>query len=309
MQALRLLFLAVGAGAVRIRQHKGEVATSVDSSEKGVLKNLYTFGAPKTAEHGLEDPLSADGCFSGLRIVNKVRKLIHQVDIVPALLVLTRWRHTKVDAAFLYQDESAENRTCGWSGNTVEWVFNFDLHKLDMYVERTARDLPELANMVNVALKISYIDNVGEAAAFIRERGFGLVGSGLCTEFQEVSHLIQDPNTLDCWLTFEGSDNLMDWMYNLLAVKAPFCGLSQRVHKGFAQATNAMVMHPSFQANVRPKLGHCRSVEVLGHSLGGSLATLFNACAHNHVEPGAPGYDEYKYYGFKKLETKRMEYL
>jgi len=244
-----------------------------------------------------------------LRLVNKEETwLLHKVDIVPPLLKATVYHHTKAAIGFLYNGDRLTSRSCGWRGYTLETV-STDLHQMPMYIDRTAEKYPHLRDMARVALASSYDTNEKRVADFVRARGYGLVASAVCTKFDEVSHLIQNPRTLDCWLTFEGSDNTNDWLENLKLFRADFCGLEQGVHTGFKNSAMAMVKETSFQTDVRPKLGHCRSVEVLGHSLGGSIASLFSACAHSRVQPGQKGHDEFQLYNFNKKETKLMDFL
>jgi len=250
-----------------------------------------------------------------LRLVTKeATPLAHQVDIVPPLLkIVWGYAHTKADVGFLYGDH-LDTKSCGWVGNSLETP-SLSLHATELYVERTAERYPHLRDMAKVALASSNVENEKIVADFVRAQGYGLVASAVCYNCRttvsedEVSHLIQNPRTLDCWLTFEGSDNTNDWINNLKIFKTPFCGLEQRVHTGFKKSTMSMVEEPNFQEKVRPKLGHCKSVEVLGHSLGGSIAGLFTACAHSKVQPGQRGYDEFEKIYFEKKETKLMPFL
>jgi len=273
------------------------------------VKNLYTFGAPGVAGPALADPLSADGCFPGLRLVNKQSTWgVDKVDIAPTLLKPTVYAHTRADIGWLYQDDTNTSQECGWWGLTPETV-SIELHAIATYVTRTVEKYPHLGDMAQVALASSYNSNETQVAEYVRSKGYGLVASAVCTEKDEVAHLIQNPETLDCWLTFEGSDSTNDWLNNLKLFRREFCGLPQEVHTGFRNSTMAMVLAPSFQQQLRPKLGHCNNVEVLGHSLGGAIAALFAACAHSQVQPGQEGYFEFQQISFEKKETKLMEFL
>jgi len=244
-----------------------------------------------------------------LRLVTKESTwALDRVDIVPPLLKLSKYAHTKANIGFLYNGSVLDERPCGWVGNQVA-LPNLTLHALALYVNRTAELYPDLNDMATVALASSQNANVTQVAEFVRDKGYGLVASALCETYDEVAHLIQNPETLDCWLTFEGSDNLNDWVQNLKVLRTDFCGLEQWVHTGFKNSTMAMVLEPSFQNDVRPKLGHCRDVEVLGHSLGGSIAGLFTACAHSNVQPGQQGYDAYNQIAFDKKNTMLMDFL
>lgn len=259
---------------------------------------------------GLADPLSSDGCFPGLRLVNKDKGWLGtiSVDIVAPLLKPTVYEHTRADIGFLFNGDRLDERSCGWKGMSPETP-SIALHKIETYVERTASKYPGLADMARVALASSYDTDERKIAEFTAARGYGLVASAVCRVQDEVAHLIQNPNTLDCWLTFEGSDNTNDWMNNLKLFRTPFCGLEQQVHTGFRNCTMAMVLEPEFQTKIRPYLGHCRSIDVLGHSLGGSIAGLFSACAHSQVQPGQTGYNEFEKIKFEKKQPKRLQYV
>lgn len=302
-----LSLLLVGVGALRHSHRDGGASASNGTSRsRGVVRDLYTFGAPKPSKSQLTNPLAEDGCFQGRRIVNKDKALVWAVDLVPTLPV-GGFGHTKLDPFFLFQDATSEQKKCGWSGNSIERG-NLGLHGKDEYIRRSV-NVPGLKDVASVALAISYEDDVEVAADFVRAAGFGLAASAVDTVEKEVSHLIQDPESLNCWLTFEGSDNPKDWMNNLNTATTRFCGLGQQVHAGFKKSTMHMVGLPEFQTKVRPILGNCRNVDVVGHSLGGSIGALFTACAHSTVKSGETGYTEYEKFFFEKLEPVRLPYL
>merc|ERR1719221_2591010 len=86
------------------------------------------------ARPGLSDPLSDDGCFPGLRLVNKnTGWLMHSVDIVPPLLKPSNYERTRAEIGFLYNGNRLDRKGCGWWGMYPETV-SFSLHALDMYV-------------------------------------------------------------------------------------------------------------------------------------------------------------------------------
>lgn len=208
-----------------------------------------------------------------------------------------------MDVEFL-DDQGKESQPCGWTGNARERV-DMSLHDKDLYVERTVARLPAMRSAAEVGLAVSYEHRLGEAARFVEGFGFRLVGSALVGD--EASHLIQNPRTGDCLITFEGSDEINDWLQNVQIFQGHFCGLSQRVHNGFKRATNFMVRTSQFNEGVRAKLGHCRKVDAVGHSRGGAIAALFTACAHNTVQQGGTGYKEWEHYWWTKKATKIMD--
>lgn len=85
---------------------------------------------------------------------------------------------------------------------------------------------------------------------------------------------------LHCTMSFAGTDDSGDWLTNLRATTAEFCGF-QGVHKGFAKRMRSLWTGSratelfSFLADPE----ECADVTFVGHSLGGALASLAAACA------------------------------
>jgi hypothetical protein len=303
MRCATILLLVVGVGALRKKQSQN--GTNSDMFPRGIVSQLYTYGAPKVSAPALSNPNADDGCFPGFRIVNKRKALIYDTDVVPALMKTLPYEHPRIDPIFLFQDGTNDEKECGWRGRTIEQP-NVAIHDMLLYIERASL-VRELEDASVVALAVSYESDLEAAASWVRERGYGLVGSAL-DETDEVSHLIQNPRTLDCFLTFEGSDEFGDWVEDIQIRREPFCGLEQPVHRGFKKATTEIVSHETFKQNVRPFLGHCRKVTALGHSLGGAIGYLFTACTHNMVNPGEEGYEEFQHFWFQKKDTLKLDY-
>merc|ERR1712085_338 len=122
------------------------------------------------------------------------------------------------------------------------------------------------------------------------------------------SLLFQHPQTLECVLTFQGSssnlESYQDWLDNFNVRKVDLCGLDLQVHRGFRDAMQRMVNASSWQSSIRPHLGKCRKVNVVGHSLGGAQATLFYACASR-----APaGHPDWELMSFTPQTPERLHY-
>jgi len=300
MARLAALLLAVqGCNAARKERADAELSLSTKEldaarSGRGYVSNLLTYGAPMISAPALTDPRSEDGCFPGYRYIARTRNRlsIWNVDIVPPLLRFTRYAHPRMDIFFMQQNNENTPQDCGWVGNTVETP-NIGLHDHDLYVARASAAGDQFATAASVALAVSYTFDPTEASNFVAGLGYRLVGTALRGE--EASHLIQHPGTLACFITFEGSTEFDDWVHNAQIARTDFCGLEEGIHTGFARATMRMVTTEVFQNNVRPRLSRCSSVEAVGHSLGGAIASLFTACAHNTVSPGGDGFDEYNY--------------
>merc|ERR1719215_227221 len=97
----------------------------------------------------------------------------------------------------------------------------------------------------------------------------------------QVSYLVQDPETLDCMHTFQSTKSAEDWVADGQTQPSPFCGLPSAVHMGFRDHLRLMFRSDEYQFGIRERLPLCRNVYVIGHSLGGAMAELFSACVNN----------------------------
>jgi len=306
--AALLCLWALGANALR-RSTNSTKKTSISSTNEtsisslGRVANLLTYGQPMVAAPALSDPASSDGCFSGFRYVNREVRLVYRVDIVPPLLKTSPYAHNKINISFLDQNNGSELRECGWVGWTVERP-SVSLHDMQEYRDRAVMQGGPFVDAAKVALGVSYTFDTEEAAEFVAMQGYRLVGTAVVND--EASHLIQNPSTLACFITFEGTTGWADWTLNIQILRSDFCGLGQQVHNGFREATLRIVDTDEFQQHVRPKLGKCSKVEAVGHSLGGAIASLFTACAHNSVKAGEPGFDDYLKFYWNKQSNQLM---
>lgn len=330
-----ILLAATSVSALRQRRSRAlvsyayksnfmENASSSSEGEGTGVGSLYTYGSPMVAEEpGLSNPARADGCFPGFRIVNQREGVtIDDIDLVAWLLRGTRYRHTKMATLKLFENrlgqrKPSETFPCGWEqgGGLIP---SLPEHFIWVY-SRRGRDTPNnevpgLSVLTSVGYDISYNTRVEQVAEEVRSKGWGLVNSAV-TGFgwlivgQQVSHLVQEPTTLRCLLTFEGSDSLVDFIQDVRVVRKPFCGLAQNVHSGFISVIKGMVGSSDFQTKIRPQLQYCNKVDVLGHSLGGASASLFAACSSNPLAPGSPGYDEYEMFSWTPATPRRLDYL
>jgi len=241
---------------------------------------LYTFGAPKVSFKAW--PRS--GCFTGYRAVNFDG---NSKDLVPWLMVT--YSHPSVKSLQLWPDRS-EEKECGWQPSGL-WATSVALHDKDLYADRVIKFAsqmpPEIAdvglrNSYNADLRQSDVKRGWKLVTSATVNGFSIFGNTFADQ-REVSHLYQHPDTLECMLSFEGTDRGVEWTDNLSVRWAFFCGFGF-MHKGFKSALLKMADSEAFQTNIRPKLGLCKKISVVGHSLGGAMATFWAGCviSENH---------------------------
>lgn len=254
------------------------------------MNYLYTFGCPKVSAPAMTNLARSDGCFPGYRVVNiKDEWISDDVDIVPSLMVTLAYTHTKMTALFFDQKGSVDTRECGESELSIQFG-SASLHMGDVYIERASKYSDNrLVAATAVGMTTSYLDDVSEIRTIARSAGWRLVGTA--NEGEDVSHLFQHPSTLECQVTFEGSDTWEDWVTDAAIIRVSFCGLSQGIHTGFRNEVRRITGASSWQTNVRSKFSSCASVWAVGHSLGGAQATLLAACANNG-KSGDKDYDQ-----------------
>lgn len=250
---------------------------------EGDISHVYTFGAP----HPSNPMLTAKngGCFDGYRIVNAGKW--RQEDTVPLLLVTSTYNHPKVKTIVLTDKEVKYNWECG--KNPPRGVVpRVKLHKNALYQSNVAKlgdSFSRTKEAADVGLKNSYNGNLNEVQANVQASHWELVGTA--TAGEDISHLMQEPNSKRCILTFEGTDSFEDFKTDANILSTSFCGLpGMEVHTGFKRELMNMVESEQFQSGIREKLGKCSSVDAVGHSLGGAVAALFAACvSHQIVSP------------------------
>jgi len=263
---------------------------------------MFTFGAPHPSNPKLTT--KSGGCFNGYRVIAwRDDPLVDNEDVVPTLLVASSYNHPNVRTLAVVNEGNGVFTT--WScGKNPFRITNprASLHDKGGYMRNM--DLLESSywrakEASAVGLLNSYEGNLATVRSNVGAEGWNLVGTS--TSGEDVSHLIQDPGSLRCILTFEGSDSWGDWATDAKAIRVSFCGLPMSVHRGFKSELLTMVESSSWQSNVRSKLGKCSSVDVVGHSLGGATATLFAACVDFQN-----GSDEYKKMSWSVESPRRM---
>jgi len=220
------------------------------------------------------------GCFDGYRIISWDNDLgLDDEDLVPTLLVPSKYDHPNVQAMIVEDGGGLEGTwSCGKNPFRVTRP-SLPLHFVWVYeasMQRVGNKYWRAKEASAVGLKNSYESNEGKVRKNVEKEGWNLVATAKVD--QDLSHLMQDPVSLRCILTFEGSDTPSDFVTDAALKRVEFCGLPMSVHLGFRNELRRIVGGYQFQNRIRPKLGKCSSVDAVGHSLGGAVASLFAAC-------------------------------
>jgi len=312
--------------------------------EPGIVDFTYTFGAPGPASPGLENTRGSSRCFPGLRTwqteggtgwVTRSKWL----DIVPFITNKIFYWHAWMEGEDITVDRLDEKNMyeCNGDHTTVPWSMypSVGLHDAEKYVETAASKLcPLWTNLTIFAGRKSYILNPYVVMYDVIQygwRGVGYAthdGTGSVAAGPQISHLIQNPGTLECVVTFQGTANFNDWVSNVAIAPVPFCGLTYEdetcgrigtcvvrkkrgsfAHWGFADRLRKITRTNEWETNIHSNLPFCSKLYVAGHSAGGAMAELFTACVANTLHPGEFGYeDDYKYMGFVKAKPQKLKY-
>jgi len=264
----------------------------------GEVSKLYTFGAPSVAKTPLQNGMAGNGKFDGLRITTVDRKrfllmgFMEKFDPVVFVWNLKGFRHPKMDVLVIRDFDRANpvHRVhCDDPQGSCENLINFPkadspswwmhLHLQPKYEALlTEQTIWPMATSESVlALKIyDGKSAVQDAARRFGNRLVDFHGFGA----KDYVALVQDESTLDCTLVFCGTNELDDVLNDMNMRTTSYCGF-ETVHVGFVKEMTMILVDSYWETNFKAKLPSCNIVRATGHSLGGSLATLFTACANN----------------------------
>jgi len=275
----------------------------------GSVHGLFPLGSPGPSNPPLEN-LRGGPCFPGYRAWTVENGLFvsKRVDLATTITGPLGFRHPEIAGLELnWKNGRINTIPCNPPESEVpnlpRGVPTIIHNWARFYIPGASNVSDLLYNVSQVGIPASFMLNRTEAAAHAASFGWSLIGSatdpgGRIYVGEQVSQLIELPQTGACILTFQGSSSTQDWTANAAAVTVDFCGFSG-VHMGFRDALMQIVWNDEWQQDIRPKLSSCSEVFVTGHSLGGAQAELFAACAQAAPQPGQPGYDDhYEYIGW-----------
>lgn len=288
-----------------------QVATGMrirHSARPGKVDELYTLGAPGPFKRTPRN-LSID-CFPGVRLINVYGRREwwkpSTMDMVPAATSTVGLRHFKMDigkADQRYKNYS-QVRCSDKTGRDPQGLGTVPLHMPAKYEEAKPFLPPRLSVMTTFA-RMAYRNDKLDVDGNLIRYGYRVVGTAESqTDWKQVCHLTQNTNTLGCTLTFHGTDGVNDWIANFKARFVSFCSLDTSVHKGFRDQLRRMVQNPEYQARIRPWLPYCKTLAVVGHSMGGAVGELLAACLAN--APGSSDPD-YAVLGYNKATPRLIE--
>lgn len=274
-----------------------QTKTKRQAGSPGKVDALFTLGAPgpfaKTPGN-----LSID-CFPGVRLINTYdRKEIFApstVDMVPSATARLGLRHFRMDIGRVdhrykkYSLVPCSDKTRD-AGKDLGGIGRVPLHMPAKYEEAKPFLPPRLSTMTTFA-RMAYNADKLTGNRNLAPYGYRVVGTATSeTDWKQVSHLTQNRKTLGCTLTFHGTEGTADWIANFQIRFVNFCSLDTKVHNGFSKQLLRMVNNPEFQANIKPKLPYCKTLTVVGHSMGGAVGELLAACLANAPGPSDPDY-------------------
>lgn len=249
------------------------------SDNIGNVSGVYTFGAPSTAKTPLADDNRADGCFPGYRTFSGdggVR------DPVSWLANQGGFKHARMKAMTLHSGEPpwllpCSEATSAFPPYDFPNIHQLALHFTEGYLQKVRDNLAHVPSHLDVfasLMRTVYVDHAGakELAEGVGYRFVAEAANG-----DDLTRLYQNPQTLDCIISFRGSDNAGDWINNAGLGSRDFCNFVD-VHSGFVQKFTNTVTASQFQTNIRANLPKCSSLKATGHSLGGAVAEMFAGC-------------------------------
>lgn len=286
-----------------------------DRGAQGEVDGLYTYGAPATAKPALKDMRSDNPCFPGFRAAG-VDSRLKQMDQVVWATEVFGYEHPWGDVMFLdVSDNSSHIRPCS-KENIGKPNYFFKNPLLHVVYGQSNFGWNEFEKtMHGIGMKMNWVQIQWFAKQLASNVGYGLVASAYATGEAwirgglQVQHFVQNPETLECALTFQATLSLGDVVADLELKSGPFCGLPNRVHVGFRDHLRRMVSSDDWQKHIRPHLGSCSKVYATGTSLGGATAELFSACVNFAPSAENDPDGDYSQIGWSKGTPRKLPYV
>jgi len=296
--------------------------------EQGKVDFLATYGAPGAGSPGLQHQTNTDGSLPGMRTWTRDGTWVDIVPVVTSAIWL--WHPVMSGRSIAAREDEGKPVTYNASAETSRLpgypsLSSIPLHKRLVYVNAEAvnaearRGCDRWNSFAIIANWIGYEQDPIKATELADRYGWNLAGTAYHPGLTgwiggpQVSHLLQNQETLECVLTFQGTQVRRDWYANIAFRPTHFCGMTEPdetcwlfgfdtckvrkprgsfAHYGFAENLRKMVQEPQWQETIRANLGKCSAVYTAGHSLGGAVASLFTACTSSNMTKDDFGYEE-----------------
>lgn len=313
----KLVTAFVGSVALGARTNRKASRVNLSRANLGEVHGLFTFGAPASTDPSMTNYRCPTGCFPGFRTYNmRGATDLAAIDLVVPVTGAAGFDHPFMDGLELNtKSGAAESFKCSKettkrpSGGRRKRV---SLHDTALYAMNAAKVSDLMFNISTVGLLQSYTRKEQTVADIVIEHGWGLIktafheGDGTPGGYQ-VSHLMQQADSRECILTFQGTNDLDDWRANLGVGKRNWCGLEQRVHRGFKNHLERITGSEHWQNVIKTSLPSCSKVYVVGHSLGGATSELFTGCIQRAPQEGEEGHEDWKKIGWFKARPKILK--
>lgn len=288
----------------------------------GQVSGLWTWGTPGVTRSPLRNAMRGDGVFPGARVVHEgqIWYLFSYVTVHDPVCFITEvvgLTHPVMDALIVPTQKSKVPELVGASFATTVprcelamWVVGHSMwyyqNSIQPYVAPYNEEVSTMGWFANAVYSSQYGSSQESLAAAAGRMGWSLV---VRTQSDgDFTHLFQLPSSLRCVLSFTGTQDLLNWFSNLDIRLGSFCGL-QGVHQGFANELRRRTQAADWNAKMTPALAACAEVDVVGHSLGGALASLFAACASLAPPTGSPGAEDYLPMSWQPQEPRLLPAL
>eukprot|EP00931_Biecheleriopsis_adriatica_P068027 TRINITY_DN42070_c0_g1_i1.p1 TRINITY_DN42070_c0_g1~~TRINITY_DN42070_c0_g1_i1.p1 ORF type:complete len:477 (+),score=95.75 TRINITY_DN42070_c0_g1_i1:60-1490(+) len=273
----------------------------------GTVYAIYTYGGTGTAKTPLPDLSQASKNFRGLRTYTETIRAGSRSTDVGA--IFDGMEHPRVATLALHWQKDSEYwpgegaPSLPKHGDETARAADISLHNMKNYFDRFAHlQLPNISHPLSqprfaYAEKYAYlawgayetqklwVSNKEITMEEIIKRF--VPGNRLVAQVQENTleavdnmYIVQDEQTLDCALVFEGTHTFGEFFSNLkMSSKGTgYCGFSG-VHDGYVGKIWWLMKYG--MPKLRPSLKKCAKVSCTGHSLGGALCDIFAACANS----------------------------
>eukprot|EP00440_Ansanella_granifera_P066735 gb/GFBE01072374.1/.p1 GENE.gb/GFBE01072374.1/~~gb/GFBE01072374.1/.p1 ORF type:complete len:378 (+),score=102.82 gb/GFBE01072374.1/:1-1134(+) len=313
--------------AQRYKESLDEDVEANLTGELGMVYAIYTYGACGTAKKPLPNLASPDHNFLGLRTytetINTAGSRSSDVGaIFDGLMharIPTLALHWKKDSEYYPGAGRPDLPKHGDKGR----VADISLHNMKNYMDRfsglqLSGDTQALKSSprFEYALKFAWVawgayewQTLWQTKEKISMEGiinrflpqWRLVAQTQQNTLEAIDNIwvVQNEDSLDCVLAFEGTHTFAEFFGNLEQANAGYCGFDE-VHKGYAGKLWWLMKYS--MPKLRPSLAKCAKVSCTGHSLGGALCDVFAACANS----GRTGNREYRNQMFTKGTPELM---